>query len=104
MQAFETEATKPHGPSVELDQRDVRALSECMSVLSEGGDVFTVVGENGDTYSVDAQEGRCTCPDNQHRGVECKHLRRVQFATGRQAIPAYVDPEGVTRYSKRTTR
>jgi hypothetical protein len=37
----------------ELDARDVRALTECMSVLDEGGDVYTVVGQNGGTYTVD---------------------------------------------------
>lgn len=42
-----------HDDSTELEPRDARALTECMIVLPEGGDVFTVVGENGGTYGVD---------------------------------------------------
>lgn len=74
-----------------IDPRTERALTECMSVLPEGGDVFTVVGENGGTYRVDGREGRCTCPDHKHRGVQCKHQRRVAFATAERPIPAAVD-------------
>ena len=74
-----------------IDPRTERALTECMSVLPEGGDVFTVAGENGGTYRVDGREGRCTCPDHKHRDVRCKHLRRVAFATGERAVPVGVD-------------
>jgi len=82
--------------SIELDDRDVRALSEYMTVLGEGGDVFTVVGENGGgEYKVDSRKGRCTCPDHQHRAARCKHIRRVAFATGEEAIPAWVDRDSV---------
>ena len=86
----------------ELDDRDVRALTESMVVLPEGGDVFTVVGENGGgEYQVDAREGRCTCPDDQYNlptddGREtCKHAARVAFATGQRPIPAWVDTSAV---------
>lgn len=75
----------------DLEPRDVRALTECMTVLPEGGDIYTVVGENGDTYSVDARAGRCTCPDYEYRHVRCKHQARVAYATGEQAIPDGVD-------------
>jgi hypothetical protein len=80
--------------STELDDRTERALTEYMSVLEEGGDVFTVVGENGGTYRVDSREGRCTCPDHEHRGVTCKHRRRVAFATGERVVPAGVEVNG----------
>jgi predicted nucleic acid-binding Zn finger protein len=86
----------------ELDARDARALTECMTVLPEGGDVYTVVGENGGTYSVDAREGgRCTCPDYKHNlptddGRErCKHAARVAYATGERSVPAWVDRDAV---------
>lgn len=79
----------------DLDDRDARALTECMSVLPDGGDVYTVVGENGGTYAVDAREGRCTCPDHQYREVRCKHIRRVEFATGERAIPAWVETDSL---------
>ena len=74
-----------------IDPRDERALTEYMSVLPEGGDVYTVVGQNGGTYQVDGRDGRCTCPDHKHRDVRCKHIRRVAFATGAVPVPAGVD-------------
>jgi predicted nucleic acid-binding Zn finger protein len=85
----------------ELDARDVRALTECMSVLPEGGDIYTVVGENGGTYTVDARESRCTCPDYKHNlptddGRErCKHAARVAYATGERSVPVWVDTDAV---------
>jgi len=80
----------------DLEQRDVRALTEYMTVLSEGGDIYTVVGQNGNgEYRVDARKERCTCPDHQYRGVECKHCRRVAFATAERAIPAWADTDEV---------
>lgn len=86
---------KPSGyERTDLEARDARALTEYMSVLPEGGDVYTVAAE-GSTYTVDAREGRCTCPDNQYREERCKHVRRVAFATGAEPIPAYVDPGAV---------
>ncbi|RKS81368.1 hypothetical protein BDK61_0647 [Haloarcula quadrata] len=82
--------------SNDLEERDVRALTEYMAVLPEGGDIYTVVGqnENGE-YRVDAREGRCTCLDHQYREVECKHCRRVAFATGERPVPAWVDADEV---------
>jgi len=78
--------------STELDDRTRRALTECMTVLPEGGDIYTVVGENENgEYRVDGHEGRCTCPDHEHRDATCKHIRRVAFATGAVPIPATVD-------------
>jgi len=74
-----------------IEPRTERALAECMTVLPEGGEIYTVVGENGGTYSVDGRDERCTCPDHKHRDVECKHLRRVAFATGARGVPAGVD-------------
>jgi predicted nucleic acid-binding Zn finger protein len=93
--------TEVEGTDTDLDARDARALTECMSVLDEGGDVYTVVGENGGTYRVDAREGRCTCPDAQYNlpttdGRErCKHAARVAYATGERSVPAWVDTDAV---------
>ena len=77
--------------STDIDRRGARALTEYMTVLPEGGDVYSVTTESGSEYAVDAREGRCTCLDHQHRGARCKHLRRVAFATGAEPIPAVVD-------------
>lgn len=84
------------GDSIELDDRDVRALTEYMTVLGGDGDVYTVVGENGGgEYQVDSRKGRCTCPDHQHRSARCKHIRRVAFATGDESIPAWIDHDSL---------
>jgi hypothetical protein len=85
----------------DLEPRDARALTECMTVLPEGGDIYTVVGEHGGTYSVDGREGRCTCPDAQYNlptedGREtCKHVARVTYAAGLRPVPAWVDTDAV---------
>lgn len=85
-----------HDNSIDLDNRDARALTEYMTVLDAGGDIYTVVGENGNgEHRVDAREERCTCPDHKHRGVRCKHIRRVAFATGEESIPAWADREAI---------
>lgn len=81
--------------STDLDQRDVRALKEYMTTLPLGGDVYSVTTQSGSEYRVDAREGRCTCPDHQYRGVRCKHVRRVAFATGERPIPAWVNTDEV---------
>jgi len=87
MSAYESETYE----STDLEPRTERALTECMTVLPEGGEIYTVVGENGDTYRVDDRAGRCTCPDHKHRSATCKHQRRVAFAVGECAVPASVD-------------
>jgi hypothetical protein len=79
----------------DLEPRDARALTEAMTVLPEGGDMYTVVGENGGTYTVDLREGRCTCPDARYREERCKHQRRAAFATGERPIPAWVERDGI---------
>jgi len=77
------------------DERDARALTECMTVLPQERDSYTVVGENGGTYRVTTRTRRCTCPDHKHRGVRCKHQRRVAFATGERPIPTWADADAV---------
>jgi predicted nucleic acid-binding Zn finger protein len=88
-----------HDRRTDLEPRDVRALTEVMSVLPEGGDVYTVVGENaGGEYTVDLRAGRCTCPDAQYRledGEQCKHVRRAAYATGERPIPAWIDADAI---------
>jgi len=74
-----------------IEPRTERSLTEYMSVLPEGGEMYTVVGQNGGTYTVDGRERRCTCPDAEYRSATCKHQRRVAFATGERPIPAAVD-------------
>lgn len=73
-----------------LDARDVRALTEYLTVLPEASGRFQVVSQSGSSYTVDARRGTCTCPDHVYRDVRCKHLRRVAFATGERPVPADV--------------
>lgn len=98
MSAFDAGRENGHDTSTDLSSRAARSLSECMTVLPEGGDVYTVVGENGATYSLDAREGRCTCPDAQYNLDDdelCKHAARVAYATGERSVPAWVDVAAV---------
>lgn len=85
----------------QLEQRDIRALTQYLPVLDDidraaGVDgLYLVVSQSGNSYLVDAREDTCECPDHQYRRVRCKHLRRVAFATGERSIPGWVDQEGV---------
>lgn len=81
---------------------DDRALSEYMTVLWDGDvrarsspDLFTVTTQSGHEYLVDVRVDACECPDFEYRDRVCKHLRRVQFATGRREIPEWIDPDAV---------
>lgn len=86
----EVEGTEP-------DERDVRALTEYLTVLEDVGraadadDLYLVVSQSGENYLVDARDGGCGCPDARYRDMQCKHARRVAFATGERPIPAGVD-------------
>ena len=82
----------------DLQKRDVRALTEYMTVLPLGGELYSVTTQSGSEYHVDALEARCTCPDKQHNledGELCKHERRIRFATGEWAIPRWADTEAI---------
>ena len=89
--------------STDLEQRDVRALTECMTVLPDTGrvkdadDLYLVISESGSEYLIDAREGVCECPDYRHREPEsgCKHILRTQYATGERAIPEWADSDAV---------
>ncbi|WP_338741454.1 SWIM zinc finger family protein [Haloplanus salilacus] len=87
--------------STDLDQRDVRALTEYMTTLPLGGEVYSVTTQSGSEYRVDAVEDRCTCPDAEYNlptddgRKRCKHAARVAFATGERPIPAWVDADEV---------
>lgn len=74
-----------------IDPRTERALTEYMTVLEERPGAYSVTTQSGREYRVDRRASRCDCPDHTHRGVRCKHLRRVAFATGERPVPAGVD-------------
>ena len=93
--------TAANDASTDLEPRDVRALTEVLTVLPDQPEVagadelYLVVSESGSEYTVDARDESCTCPDAVHRDATCKHQRRVAFATGERAIPAWVDSDDV---------
>jgi hypothetical protein len=92
MQAYDDRADKP----TDLEDRTVRALTEYLTVLPEGGDVHTVVSQSGSSYRVDARDERCTCPDYKYNlddDETCKHIRRVAYETGETPIPAWINPD-----------
>lgn len=94
---YENAATEEE--SIDLEQRDVRALTECMSVLEPFADAspseYLIVSESGSEYHVDVLVGTCDCPDHEHRGAHCKHLRAAEFASGRREIPEWVDHSAI---------
>lgn len=75
----------------DLEPRTECALTEYMTVLPLGGNIYSVTTQSGSEYRVDAREDRFTCPDHKHRDVRCKHQRRVAFATGDRPIPTDFD-------------
>lgn len=86
--------------SIDVEPRTRKALEQYMTVLEDQGRVrgrdgqYLVVSESGREYLVDARLGTCECPDHEYRGVRCKHIRRVEFATGHHEVPPGVDVAG----------
>jgi len=89
--------------SIDLDDRDVRALTEYLTVLEDvgrargGEDLYLVVSQSGSEYLVDTRLDACECADAEYRDPDsgCKHARRVAFATGAREIPAGVDRDAL---------
>ncbi|GAB7095199.1 hypothetical protein JCM30237_23520 [Halolamina litorea] len=81
----------------ELDRRDELALTQYLTVIDDlpavagDDDRYVVVSESGAAYVVDLGASTCTCPDYRYRGGRCKHIRRVEFATGERPIPPWVE-------------
>ncbi|WP_251341972.1 hypothetical protein [Haloplanus halophilus] len=101
--AFGSLERDPTTDRTDLEKRTRRALEQYLTVLDDvdeaagADDLYVVVSESGSQYCVDARGGSCTCPDAEHRDPDggCKHVRRVAFATGADAIPAAADPDAV---------
>ena len=82
---------------IDLDARDVRALTDYLLVVEEAPSLFLVYGEDGNEYTVDAHSGACTCPDAEYRHPEggCKHARRIVFHTGAREVPKWADHDAM---------
>lgn len=82
---------------VELETRDVRALTEPMLVYPDDPDApldcEVAVYSEDRQYIVNREVGFCECPDNHYRDEVCKHLRRVAFEVGARDLPQWVDRE-----------
>ena len=59
------------------------------------GDDEAAVYSEDRRYVVNLAVGYCDCPDNQYRNVECKHLRRAQFALRERPLPEWATDEDV---------
>lgn len=79
-------------PGGDTETRADRARVEPMAVAPLGGGRYDVISRDDHVYTVSLPEGRCTCPDYRHRGVRCKHLRRVaiEVTAGRTPPPGRV--------------
>lgn len=90
-----------HDSEQRIDERDVRALEQYLTVLPDYGraagaaGLFMVVSESGEEYLVDTYQPVCECADFEYRSPAggCKHIRRVAFATGERDLPAGVDAD-----------
>lgn len=92
----------PDVAGAEDSELDERALTEYMAVLEDATDctrrapgLYSVTTQSGREYLVDAELPACECPDHEYRDWICKHIRRVQFATGRREIPAWINGDAV---------
>jgi len=89
-------ATADGAAGAQLDERDARALTECMTTVpTDAPDMFEVTSASGSAYVVDARAGSCTCPDAEYRNVRCKHIRRARFAAEMRPIPRWVEADAV---------
>jgi hypothetical protein len=89
-----TETDTEPATLAELDDRDVRALTETMTVLGETAPapadapgLYLVTTASGSSYTVDPDLGACECPDAEYRDATCKHVRRVRFERGARQVP-----------------
>lgn len=88
----------------EVDARTRRAAEQVMQVIpddpkvSHDDDLFMVVSGSGSTYGVHMEDGNCTCPDHVQRQNKCKHIRRVEFETGQETVPAGLETDEMMGY------
>ncbi|WP_265112249.1 hypothetical protein [Halosolutus halophilus] len=85
----------------DVDGIDRRALTQYLTVLEDVSRVagadgqYLVVSESGSEYLVDTRLKACECPDHRYRERECKHLKRVAYATGARPVPSVVDRDDI---------
>jgi len=83
--------------SIDLDNRDARALTEPLSVVTLDGmpvddeTVVSVVSHSGENHTVDVVEGRCTCKDAEYNLPDgdrdvCKHVERARASRSSRSM------------------
>jgi len=90
---------------VDLDTRDIRALTEAVIVLpprlappeADVGPGMYYVQTDAEWYVVEPGLEACTCSDAKYRSPEggCKHVRRVRFETGERDLPSWIETDGL---------
>ncbi len=95
-------STNEIGSHEHIDRRDVRAITEVISVLNDVGkvrgtdDLYEVVSDSGKSYTVDLRQRVCECSDFEYNlPVECddvttrrscKHVTRCAYEIGARPI------------------
>lgn len=84
----------------QLDDRDVRALTEHMDIYRDDPDTSTeevAVYNKGTRHIVNPRARFCDCEDQHYRQPEggCKHLRRLDFEDGRRDVPSWVQADAL---------
>lgn len=80
-----------------VDDRDVRALTEYLFVERFAEGMFRVYSEDGSFQVVEPDLGACECEDMEYRDPDggCKHIRRVEFWTGRRDLPEWANRDAM---------
>lgn len=63
------------------NDRQFRAITQDMAILSSHDSDYKIRGSTGNIYSVHlANESTCTCPDYTKRQIKCKHIYLVEMS------------------------
>jgi len=91
--------TETTAADVQLDDRDVRALTEPMHVVVDDPEAWgageVAVYSEDRRYLVNLAAPYCDCDDQHYRQPAggCKHIRRAAFAAGDREIPPWVQTD-----------
>lgn len=73
----EEPATDQMRLDAEYDPRALRARRDIEDIRESDG-IVLVKSVSGNLYHVDLDAETCDCPDYEHRGVRCKHIRAAE--------------------------
>lgn len=90
-------------PTVEdgFDERDARALTEHITLTRtyDGSGEIEASSESGKVYRIDPDALTCSCGDSEYDAPDgrCKHVRRLEFASGRRSLPEWINTKAITQ-------